>query len=143
MSTNSNDMEVKIRYLEMIQSVINRMASNSFLLKGWTVTIVVGLFVFANKADNMDPKYIFLALIPAIFFWILDGYFLHQEKLYRELYKYATNISSDEVDFSMNAARFGGEIDSWRKVTLSTTLKLFYIPIICVIGIGIVISFCF
>lgn len=134
-------MEPKIRYLEMIQNVINRMASNSFLLKGWTVTIVVGLFIFANKADNMDPIYIFLALIPAIFFWILDGYFLHQEKLYRELYNNATKISPDKIDFSMNATSFKGEIATWRAVIFSTTLNYFYIPIIFVILVAFIVSF--
>ena len=31
-------MEDKLKYLEMIQEIIKRMASNSFLLKGWSVT---------------------------------------------------------------------------------------------------------
>ena len=38
-------MENKIKYLEMIQSVINRMANNSFCLKGWTVTLVSGFIL--------------------------------------------------------------------------------------------------
>lgn len=42
-------MEEKMRHLEMIQNVISRMASNSFLLKGWTVTLVVGLLAFATS----------------------------------------------------------------------------------------------
>jgi len=37
-------MENKIKHLEMIQGVINRMASNSFALKGWAVTLVSGIF---------------------------------------------------------------------------------------------------
>ncbi len=32
-------MEQKIKHLEFIQAAINRMAGNSFLLKGWTVTL--------------------------------------------------------------------------------------------------------
>ena len=33
-------MEKKIKHLEMIQGVINRMAGNSFALKGWSVTLI-------------------------------------------------------------------------------------------------------
>lgn len=72
-------MDEKLKHLEFIQQAITRMASNSFMLKGWTVTLVVGLFAFANIKE-MDSKFILLAFIPAIFFWILDGYFIQQEK---------------------------------------------------------------
>jgi hypothetical protein len=30
----------KIKHLEMIQAVISRLANNSFLLKGWSITLV-------------------------------------------------------------------------------------------------------
>ena len=33
-------MESKIAHLEMVQAVITRMAGNSFLIKGWSVTLV-------------------------------------------------------------------------------------------------------
>ena len=33
-------MENKRAHLEMIQAVITRMAGNSFLIKGWSVTLV-------------------------------------------------------------------------------------------------------
>ena len=33
-------MEKKIKHLEMIQAVIVRMGNNSFLLKGWSVTLI-------------------------------------------------------------------------------------------------------
>lgn len=32
-------MDNKLKHLELIQGVINRMASNSFKLKGWAVTL--------------------------------------------------------------------------------------------------------
>jgi len=33
-------MENKVKHLEMIQAVIARMATNSFMFKGWAVTLV-------------------------------------------------------------------------------------------------------
>ena len=46
--------ENKIKHLEMVQDVIKRMASNSFILKGWAVTLVAGIMALAEKdADKM------------------------------------------------------------------------------------------
>ena len=42
-------MEQKMKHLELIQEVIKRMANNSFLLKGWTVTLVTGILALASK----------------------------------------------------------------------------------------------
>ena len=54
--------ENKIRHLEMIQGVINRMASNSFMLKGWAVTLVAGIFALAAK--DTDKLYFWLPIFP-------------------------------------------------------------------------------
>ena len=45
-------MENKLKHLEMIQGIINRMASNSFALKGWSVTLVAGIFALSSKDAN-------------------------------------------------------------------------------------------
>lgn len=97
--------ERKIRHLEMIQNIITRLASNSFLIKGWTVTIVVGLFAFANFKE-MNSKFIIVALIPVLFFWGLNGFFLYQEKLFRKLYVRVINLQVDKVNFSMEIESF-------------------------------------
>lgn len=139
MEGGGTDMESKIRYLEMIQSVMSRMASNSFLLKGWTVTIVVGLFAFAN-IDEMDSKYILLAFIPTVFFWGLDGFFIHQEWLFRELYEHAITLNVENIDFAMNTKPFKEAAGSWIEAIYSKTLLLFYPPIIVVIIIALLLS---
>ena len=73
-------MESKIRHLEMLQSVISRMSNNSFLLKGWAITLLAGFYALAG--NNTDKTYYLLAYIPIIAFWFLDSYYLHQEKKY-------------------------------------------------------------
>lgn len=118
-------MEKKIKHLEFIQNTITRMASNSFFLKGWTVTLIVGLFAFANTQD-MDNKYSLLAIIPTIFFWLLDGYYLHQEKLFRKLYDSVRILQEANIDFSMDTSSFKSKIPSWVSVCLSVTLRVFY-----------------
>ncbi|AZV48864.1 hypothetical protein DIC78_07370 [Bacillus halotolerans] len=129
--------ERKIRHLEMIQNIITRLASNSFLIKGWTVTIVVGLFAFANFKE-MNSKFIIVALIPVLFFWGLDGFFLYQEKLFRKLYVRVINLQVDKVNFSMEIESFKTKY-GWIKATKSKTLLPFYLPIIAVILIALFI----
>ncbi|MBA5715634.1 hypothetical protein DT035_12570 [Bacillus subtilis] len=126
--------ERKIRHLEMIQNIINRLASNSFLIKGWTVTIVVGLFAFANFKE-MNSQFIIVALIPVLFFWGLDGFFLYQEKLFRKLYVHVINLQVDKVNFSMEIESFKTKY-GWITATKSKTLLPFYLPIIAVILIA-------
>lgn len=129
-------MEEKMRHLEMIQNVISRMASNSFLLKGWTVTLVVGLLAFAN-IEQMDSKFMFLALIPSLFFWVLDGYFIHQGRLYVKLYERVTTLDNDEIDFSLNTDPYKTKAGTLVEAICSNTLLTFYLPTLSVVAAAI------
>ncbi|MBG9546948.1 hypothetical protein [Cytobacillus firmus] len=131
-------MEEKMKHLEMIQNVITRMASNSFLLRGWTVTLVVGLLAFANiKEMNID--FMFLALIPILFFWVLDAYYLNEERKYVKLYEHVAMLNSNQIDFSLNARQYESETGGIPSAFLSTTLGLFYAPTLIVVFVVIAI----
>jgi hypothetical protein len=112
------------KHLELIQGVINRMASNSFQLKGWSVTLVSALFALGASGTNVAV--IYLAYLPAIAFWVLDGYFLWQERMYRKLYDAVRQQTGSDSDFSMNAYKYGGEVPSWLATCGSTTLAIFH-----------------
>lgn len=116
-------MEAKIKHLEFIQTTINRMANNSFLLKGWAITVVGGLLAFGF--DNLNYQHIFISLITLFFFWVLDGYYLHQEKLFRELYERIAKKKEDEINFSMKTERCEKDED-WFACIFSPTLRIFY-----------------
>lgn len=118
-------MDGKLKHLELCQGVINRMAHCSFLLKGWSVILLSGLFALAAKDTN--PLFVYLAYMPVIAFWALDGYYLYQERLYRELYKDIASKDPNDIDFSMNASRFKGQNKAtWSESTLSKTMLLFH-----------------
>lgn len=117
-------MDAKLKHLEMIQGVINRMAGNSFLLKGWSVTLVSALFALAAKDSNQ--YFVYLAYFPCVIFWSLDGYFLWQERMYRKLYQAVSKQSPELIDFDMNAAQYKHEVDSWFSVCFSVTLRMFH-----------------
>jgi hypothetical protein len=76
-----SDEEAKRAHLEMIQGVVNRLSNNSFLLKGWSVLLVSGLFALAAK--DAKALFVYIAYFPCCVFWGLDGYFLWQERLFR------------------------------------------------------------
>ena len=115
-------MESKIAYLQMIQAVIARMAGNSFLIKGWSVTLVAALFALA--AANTNALFVYLAYFPSFMFWALDAYFLRQERLFRKLYD-DVRASDEPVDFSMNTEPFARQVNSTWSVAWSCTLRLF------------------
>ena len=131
-------MEEKIRYLEMIQGVISRMASNSFALKGWAVTLVSGIFALASKDAN--EAYFLVAYIPIIIFWGLDAYYLLQEKLFRTLYDYVRMLPNGEIDFSMNTSpeRFHCGKNTYACCFISKTILWFYFPL-AIVAAGIIV----
>ena len=118
-------MDNKRTHLELIQGVINRMSTNSFQLKGWSVVLVSALFALA--APESRPAFVYLAYIPAAVFWGLDGYFLWQERLYRALYDHVRTLDSTAIDFSMNTSSFKrGQGRTWGEAVLSRTLIAFH-----------------
>ena len=117
-------MDNKRAHLEMIQGVINRLSSNSFLLKGWSVVLVSALFALAAEGSNVS--FVLIAYFPAVIFWGLDGYFLHQERLFRALYDHVRILAEEKIDFSMNTSLVKESVATWSEVTLSKTLVPFH-----------------
>jgi len=114
----------KIKHLEFIQDVITRMNTNSFMIKGWAITLISAIFALAAKDAN--HLYALVAYIPLPMFWLLDGFFLSQEKQYRGLYDHVRNITEEKIDFSMDASSFDNGTNDWLSSTFSKTLFVFY-----------------
>lgn len=123
-------MQKKLAHLNLIQAVVTRMASNSFLLKGWSVTLVSALFALAAK--DTKPALLLIAYLPGMMFWGLDGYFLWQETLFRRLYDKVRSLAEDQIDFSMSTAELP-DVPRWLARTFSKTLVLFHGSIIATI----------
>ena len=131
-------MESKLKHLEMIQGVINRMASNSFRLKEWSVVLISAILFLAAREDSGEAALIGLA--PALVFWGLDAYFLRQERLYRALYDDVRMLEPTEIDFSMKTDIFKGKKLMWLSSLFSRTLLAFYtVVVVAVVSAAIVI----
>lgn len=117
-------MENKLKHLEFIQNVIIRMGSNSFLIKGWTITLVSALFALAAKDSN--NKYVLITYIVIPVFWVLDGFFIATERRYRSLYEDVSAKAVGDIDFNMDASTPKDSKGTWIYGIFSKTLILFY-----------------
>lgn len=131
-------MDKKLKHLELVQGVINRMASNSFMLKGWAVTLVAGIFALAGK--DTDKLYFLVSYVPVIVFWGLDAYYLLQERLYRSLYDRVRKTEEENIDFALKATKkeFNSDKNCYCSCLCSKTEVLFYLPL-AIVCTGIII----
>ena len=130
-------MEAKIAHLQMIQAIITRLAQNSFMIKGWTVTLVAALF--ALGAADANGLFVYLAYFPAFMFWALDAYFIRQERLFRKLYEHVSGQQDGSADFSMATAPLQQKVAGIWSTAWSTTLLLFHGTITATIVVVMVV----
>ena len=117
--------EKVVKHLEMIQTIINRLGNNSFLAKGGSVTILVAAMVLVAKQDLPNPCIVLVLLLLIVRFWILDGYFLWQERLFRKVYEEIRQ--QDDTDFKMDVGKHKKKREcSRRSAIFSQTLLIFY-----------------
>jgi len=139
-----NDNTVK--HLEFIQNVITRMNTNSFQIKGMSVTITAALL--ALYASGNKPLYIFVAIIPTIIFWFLDAYYLQQERKFRGVYNDVAELSEVETrivirGFEMPIQKYTGKKYAYLNVFWSKTVWPFYLfPIVFLLIATILLSKC-
>jgi hypothetical protein len=130
--------------VKLIQGVINRMANNSFFIKGWAITLVVATFLF--KGFGM---YQFVAFLPWFLFWYLDAYFLRLERLYRESYNWVVLNRRKRKEFLLDLnvktleIRFGPGIESIPRTMASKTLRTFYGLLLLMIIIALILNLVF
>lgn len=130
--------------LDLIQSCINRMASNSFMIKGWAITIYAVVLALLSEKINILLLCTVMTTVTWAF-WYLDAFFLQTEKQFRKMYSWVLDErpkENRELLYELNPFKFKGkitEVDSIRSVMFSKTLKLFYgIPLIILVTIMLV-----
>ncbi|MBR1535434.1 MAG: hypothetical protein IJ630_00675 [Treponema sp.] len=145
----NNQIEIVHKELDLIQNVIQRMANNSFLIKGWTITLFVGLISFF-KLSNLSDIILGICLLLIVFsFYYLDAFFLWTERKYRDLYKdviqkrqnqdfnnlYSLNTQPYEKesiwDVIWNRKYKENNTDT-KKERRRNTLALFYVPMLAI-----------
>lgn len=132
------------KHLEFVQGVIARMGSNSFLLKGWTVTLTSALFALAAK--DARPLFVLVALFPALSFWGLDAYYLRQERLFRKLYDDLRLMAQDrsrKVDpYSLSTEPYRKDVAGWFWTLWATTVIAVHGIVLVTILTVLIVAFC-
>lgn len=126
--------------LELLQGVMHRMASNSFEVKKWMISLLTVLIVF--KKDELlggNDRFCLVLLVPVLGFWFLDAYYLRTERSYRNIYdwclrhrgitdKYLFDMSTRSREFPAGTAtdmNAGG--GAWLMAMFASTMWPFYI----------------
>jgi hypothetical protein len=123
----------RIKYLDMLQSVISRMADNQVTLRTWSVALGTAVMGYVASKDQ-HPTAALLAVLPAVVFWILDAYYLALETKFRALFNAARKIDDDKPDFS-----FDVEVDpsGWYAALKRPAVCLVHLPVLLLaVGIG-------
>lgn len=130
--------------LDLIQGCINRMAQNSFMIKGWLIAIYTVVLALVPETVAV-PWLLGLVMVTVTFMlWYLDAFFLQAEKNYRNIYSWVLEARPAEnraLLYELNVCKFQEKgliqkSDPIETVMWSKTLRLFY-------GIPLLISFIF
>lgn len=144
--TLPEDLTSLHKELDLIQDCISRMARNSFMLKGWSVTVMVITWAIIGT-ESCGYLSLLLLLIPTIMFWGLDAFFLLTEKRYRMLYNWVLSERLEKKNYAylydLNPLRFKEEAGSGCGCFFSKTLLPFYGALVLVVlGAVIVCHLC-
>lgn len=97
-SSSGNKQDVLEKEIDLIQSCVNRMAQNSFMVKGWLITLVT--VILALLPENVNVRGVCVIVLLATFcFWYLDAFFLRLERLYRWKYEWVISKRAENDKF--------------------------------------------
>ncbi|MDD1777337.1 MAG: hypothetical protein LUQ65_04140 [Candidatus Helarchaeota archaeon] len=123
-------------HLNMMQSVIQRMSTNSASCKAWCLTLVSAILVII--ADKDKPQYALIAIIPTVLFLVLDTYYLALERMLRQTYNIFIDKLHDEKVLASDLyalAPTGKLFNTFFSSTLSFSIWPFYVTLLATIWI--------
>lgn len=122
--------------IDLIEGVIERMARNSFMIKGWTLSMTALVSALSSLSLGMTAA---LLLIPVVCFWWLDAYYLRLEKAFRKVYEDRIECRSKD-DWStnrylINCGRYLSQTDSSIRLMWTSSTFPFYGAIVALLVI--------
>ncbi|MEA5581178.1 hypothetical protein VB620_07480 [Nodularia harveyana UHCC-0300] len=126
-------------YLNILQGVIARMANNSASCKTWCISLVSATLVVL--ADKNKPTYAWISLIPILLFFLLDSYYLGQERSFRQIYNnFVNHLHSGEVTvnhlFKLTPPKGMNVVSLLFKSSLSFSVYPFYLTLLITVIIA-------
>lgn len=133
-----DNYEIMMKEIDLIQDIIKRMAHNSFLIKGWTITLILTTFLL--KSEDLE-KGALISLVPLVGFWFLDSFYLSTERNYKKLHEWIIANRKNSLDFCFDLSlKIVDEKKSFISVLFSSTMFLFYIPLLSIVIIILILS---
>ena len=126
-------------YLNILQGIITRMATNSANCKTLCVSLVSAILVVI--ADKNKPNYAWIALIPIVLFFLLDSYYLGQERSFRDIYnKFISDLHSGNVEtdriFVLKPLKGMNVVNSLFASSISFSVYPFYLTLVLTVIIA-------
>ena len=138
--------EILEKEIDLIQACINRMAQNSFIVKGWTITLIT--VILALLPEKIDLRLLCaIVIVATVCFWYLDAFFLRTERLYRWKYEWviANRPKSEEYCYDLNPYNEKmwlldkdgkqRQAPTIRCIMFTKTLTPIYVPLVSVSGL--------
>lgn len=127
-----------MKEIDLIQDIIKRMAHNSFLIKGWAITLILTTFLL--KSDNLE-KGALISLLPLVGFWFLDSFYLTTERNYRKLHEWIIINRKHNLDscFDLSLKKVEKK-EVFICALFSNTMFLFYIPLLSIVVVILKLS---
>jgi hypothetical protein len=118
--------DLRVKHLEMLQSLITRMAGYGPSFKSYCITVATAVVGFAFTLHR--PAVAALALLPVIAFGVADAQYLRVERRFREMFDLVRKESWDEIpSFEINLK--GAQAQSFLSAATSWSIVWFYAPL--------------
>lgn len=113
----------------MIQDIVDRHARSSFLLKGWSVTLISAVYLLATRSEYPATA-MAIAVLPSLSFWGLDAYYLRQERLFRALYDHVRQAEEPcGGRFTLDTRPYHDAVQKWHRTIFSCSIMCFHLTI--------------
>ena len=136
-----------VEHMKMVQDIITRMNRNSFQLKGWMLTIVAACLALYGGSTNNKVTYIWIAIAPTLIFWMLDSFYLREERKYVALHNKLVEFFNEKAPlgdfllFTLSTKEYKGGRYNYFAVLFSKTERWLYLSvIICLVTAGLILG---
>jgi hypothetical protein len=112
--------ERKQQHLEFIQNTVMRLNENSFKIKELAVALTTAVATIYTK--DKSSKVLLAAIFPILILWVLDAYYLQQERKFRGIYEDVAGLKKQNIikEYEMPIDKYNSKID--KKFRLINTL---------------------
>jgi hypothetical protein len=109
--TNPNPPNEK--HLEFLQNAITRLGTNSFQIKGVAIALISALVGFYANGNN--SAFLVIAFFVTLIFWLLNAYYLQQERKLRGVYNYLIGIRNPDMPEDLEIQDFAFPLNKFEK----------------------------